>query len=186
MEAHPDLKIVPLADGARDMQMLLDRIVSPRSVAARFVDFWHLVEKLGAAIKQVKPADKGLLTTWKSDLLQRDDAVRRIYSTLTGWALEHAGDELPEPLHDALTYVYNNHQRMHYASARAAFLPIASGHVEATCKCIVTTRFKRAGARWKPEGAQALLDLRALATSSRWEPAMRGLFKRLPRALEAA
>jgi hypothetical protein len=150
------------------------------------VDFWHLVEKLGAAIKQVKPPDKGLLATWKSDLLQRDDAVRRIYATLTGWALEHDGEELPEPLNDALTYLYNNHERMHYASARAALLPIASGHVEATCKCIVTTRFKRAGARWKPEGAQALLDLRALANSSRWYPAMRGLFQRLPRALEAA
>lgn len=186
MECRPDLKIVPLADGARDMQKLLDRIVSPRDVAARFVDYWHLIEKLGAAIKQVKPLSTGLLSTWKATLLQRDDAIRSIHSTLTEWALEHEGDELPTCLHEALTYTYNNNERMCYASARAACLPIASGHAEATCKCIVTTRFKRAGARWKPEGAQALLDLRALATSSRWTPAMQGLFSRLPRAMEAA
>ncbi|MFT5584438.1 MAG: hypothetical protein ACI9VR_002023 [Cognaticolwellia sp.] len=104
MEPRPDLKTVPLADGARDMQKLLDRLVAPRLVAGRFVDFWHLIEKLGAAIKEANPPEKDLLATWKADLLQRDDAVRRIYATLTGWAFEHDGEQLPESLRNALTY----------------------------------------------------------------------------------
>ena len=46
--------------------------------------------------------------------------------------------------------------------------------MEATCKTIVETRMKRAGSRWKEEGGQAILALRALATSTgkRWEAAM--------------
>lgn len=61
---------------------------------------------------------------------------------------------------------------MTYARARGKGLPIGSGNVEATCKCVVAVRFKRAGARWKPEGASTLLSVRSWLTSSEqvWPP----------------
>ena len=55
---------------------------------------------------------------------------------------------------------------------RAKGLPIGSGHVEATCKTLVSTRMKRSGASWKTPGGQAVLSLRSLARSSRWSAAM--------------
>ncbi|HKY31488.1 MAG TPA: hypothetical protein VJV23_03045, partial [Candidatus Polarisedimenticolia bacterium] len=41
--------------------------------------------------------------------------------------------------------------------------------VEAACKTLVTQRLKRSGMRWRHEGGQAILTLRALCQSDRFE-----------------
>ena len=169
--ARPDLQIVTLADGAPEMQSILDQAVEGLPVTVQLVDYWHLVEKLGAAAKAMKPEDSSLLSRWKGRLLEADVAIDEIEAELIAWG-NACPDRLPEGLHNALTYIENQRERLRYATARTTKLPIGSGHVEATCKTIVATRMKRPGARWKADGARAVLHLRALATSSRWREAM--------------
>jgi len=48
-------------------------------------------------------------------------------------------------------------------------LPIGSGVVEAACKTLVAERMKRSGMSWGEEGGQAILTLRSLIQSNRWE-----------------
>lgn len=50
-------------------------------------------------------------------------------------------------------------------------LPIASGVIEATCKTLVTQCMKCSGMRWSSLGGQAVLTLRALVQSGRWQQA---------------
>ena len=68
-----------------------------------------------------------------------------------------------------LGYFRGNRHRMGYADAKAQGLPIGSGVVEAACKTLVTERLKRSGMRWGPGGGQAILTLRSLVQSRRFD-----------------
>jgi hypothetical protein len=175
LERRPDLRLVTLADGAPEMQGILDRVVAGRRVDAQLVDFWHCAEHLGEAIAAMGRYKEDLLTDWKIDLLARDDAIDDIFDILRRWSTQfmlQPIEAMPKGLYDALTYLENNRERMRYATVHKAGLPVGSGTVEATGKTIVEVRMKRSGCRWveKQRGPQALLGLRALATSEpkRW------------------
>ena len=68
-----------------------------------------------------------------------------------------------------LTYFRRNRHRMNYAVLLDENLPIGSGVIEASCKTLVTQRLKRSGMRWSREGGQAILWLRSLVQSDRFE-----------------
>jgi len=73
----------------------------------------------------------------------------------------------------AVDYFTTNAQRMRYPVFRAQGMHVGSGIAEAACKTIVSTRAKRSGMRWTPEGIDALLPLRTSvlngAYDSLWE-----------------
>ncbi|MCP3876921.1 MAG: ISKra4 family transposase [Sulfitobacter sp.] len=178
LQRRPDLRVVGLADGAPEMQRILDRVLELHDVEAVVIDFWHVTEKLSAAIRATGRATKALLADWKLRLLNDDTAIDAIFAELSEWCSEYVEEELPEELHEAFTYLDNNRERMRYASLRKANLPIGSGQVEATCKSLVAIRMKRAGSRWKHTGGQACIGLRALALSDRLGSAMDYLLDR--------
>jgi len=182
LDGRTDLKLVTLADGAAEMQQMLDRVTNGREVAARLVDFWHAVEYLAAALVVVG-ASPETLTQWRQKLRDTGNGARAILLRLQTLAAER-GDDIPEPLFEAVRYFTNQHDRMGYAAARGAGLPIGSGSVEATCKTLVTMRMKRPGARWTLRGGQAILSLRSLATSGLWPTAARFLVAKATRDVQ--
>jgi hypothetical protein len=86
-------------------------------------------------------------------------------------ALVHLRDTHPrrQTIDKELWYFRRNRHRMRYAELAAKGYPIGSGVVEAACKTLVTQRLKRSGMRWRHEGGQAILTLRALCQSDRFE-----------------
>lgn len=172
LQRRSDLVTIGLADGAAEMQLMLERILRDHRPKAILIDKYHLLEKFAKAVTSTGREAASWVRAWKTELDQDDRAVERIEMRLKTWALQYDPEELPEPLYDALTYIENNREGMRYASVRAANLPVGSGGVEATCKTLVSVRMKRAGARWKETSGQAILNLRSLACSQRWRPAM--------------
>ncbi len=177
---RPDLKVQLLCDGAKEMWNLLDAefTAAPfdtgKILVSRLIDFWHAVEKLAPAAK-VLFADrdcKAHFARWKLRLRGKSSASAEILAELVESGLEHVrvGDD--EPVHEAITYFTNNQDRMDYAAARRAALPIGSGAVEATCKSLIAVRMKRPGARWKTRTGEHIVHLRALALSDRWDSAI--------------
>jgi hypothetical protein len=73
----------------------------------------------------------------------------------------------------AVDYFTTNAQRMRYPFFRAQGMHVGSGIADAACKTIVSTRAKRSGMRWTPEGIDALLPVRTSvlngAYDSLWE-----------------
>ena len=66
-------------------------------------------------------------------------------------------------------YIERNQARMKYDEYLAAGYPIGSGVVEGACRHLVKDRLERAGMRWHPDGAQAMLNLRATYLNGEWD-----------------
>jgi len=67
-----------------------------------------------------------------------------------------------EALSKALHYFLTNAKRMDYPAHLHAGRMIGSGPIEAACKVVIGQRLKQAGMRWKNEGADAVLAVRAV------------------------
>ena len=187
---RPELKVELLCDGAAEMWNLL-RTHFPAEVfgdVGELVDLCHVVEKLGKAAQVIGGDEKGgaMTQAWKLRLLNRSSAASEILAELVASGREHqrVGDE--QPVHDAITYLTNHAARLDYAEARRLGLPIGSGNVEATCKCLFNVRLKRSGSRWKETTGEHIVQLRALALSDRWGDAMELTLRPLRKAVRAA
>jgi hypothetical protein len=72
-------------------------------------------------------------------------------------------------MREVIGYFDRNRGRMHYDEYLAVGYPIGSGVIEGACRHLVKDRLERAGMRWHPDGAQAMLDLRATYLNGEWE-----------------
>jgi hypothetical protein len=183
---RPDLKIALLCDGAKEMWNLLDAeftsapFDTQKYVITRLIDFWHVIEKLAPAAKVMlgDAEAKRRLARWKILLRNSPTARSTILRELRASDKEHVKVGESEPVHEAITYLANNAERMNYAKARSEGLPIGSGAVDATCKSLFNLRLNRSGSRWKERTGEHIVHLRALAQSDRWDAAMDLAFKR--------
>ena len=166
---RPDLHVVTIADGAHDNWRFLDAL-APQGTA--LVDFYHAAEQLKSGLDACygEGNAKGRAQYEKLRHLLRHDlgGVEKVIRSLN-----HERRKQPENkrIAEVLGYFRNNRHRMGYAEAKARHLPIGSGVVEAACKTLVTQRMKRSGMRWRHAGGQAILTLRALIQSKRFDSA---------------
>jgi hypothetical protein len=184
----PRLKVCLLSDGAHDLVAHLQTEVAARVECdvMQGVDFWHLIEKLGAASRLLEGDHDRRIARWRLRLLNVENAALDILGELRASGREHVRIGEAEPVHDAITYIDNGHDNMNYAALRAAGLPIGSGNTEATCKTLVEVRMKRAGSRWNIDTARHIIQLRALATSDRWGEAMALTLRPLRKSVRVA
>lgn len=66
-------------------------------------------------------------------------------------------------------YFENNAQRMRYHEYLREGYPIATGVIEGACQHVIKDRMEQGGMRWTLEGADAMLNLRAVNASSHAE-----------------
>ena len=164
---RPDLELVKIADGASDNWTFFARVLAE---GIELIDFFHAAEHLKDAFDAAYGADDPKATAqfekYRHRLRYESDGVAKVIR-----ALCHLRSTRPgcERIVQVLGYFRNHRHRMGYAEAKDKRLPIGSGVVEATCKTLVTERLKRSGMRWSERGGQAILTLRALLQSNRFE-----------------
>ena len=166
---RPDLTVVKVADGAKDNWTFLSGAL-PEGV--ELIDFYHAVEHLKDAFDSAHGADSPTAAAqfkkYRHRLRHEPDGVERVIRALVHLRSKYPGNERIEQV---LGYFRGNRHRMGYADAKAKGLPIGSGIVEAACKTLVTERLKRSGMRWGARGGQAILTLRSLVQSRRFDRA---------------
>lgn len=189
----PSLRLELVCDGAPEMWHLLEGGFTAERFGKeipQLIDLHHLMEKLGAAARTlVGPAAAAdTLTRWKFALLNRAAGAKEILQHLRDSGRDEGPGE-DHPMHAAITYLTSHSEdadRMNYARARRLGLPLGSGNVEATCKSLFEMRLKRCGSRWKNDTGQHIVQLRALALSDRWGPAIELTLRPLRKAVRAA
>lgn len=168
LRQRPDLKLVKVADGARDNWTYLSEML-PEGIEV--VDYFHAAEHLhGAACiayGEKNPQGKAWwYEKWRHILRHDDDGVDKVIR-----AIKYQTRKYPrrKKLARELRYFRRNRHRMDYARLTDQALPIGSGIIEAACKTLVTQRLKCSGMRWRHQGGQAILTFRALVQSDRFD-----------------
>ena len=164
---RPDLRLVTIANGAHDNWRFLERAFP---AADQLLDFFHAAQSLKKAMDQAcgKDSERGL-QRWRAlrrTLLTEPGGVDRVIASLRYLSRRRALS-----VSGVVGHFINNRERMDYATYRAENLMVGSGIVEATNKLLITQRLKGSGMTWSKPGGAAILSLRALVMSERFDAA---------------
>ncbi|HET9450766.1 MAG TPA: hypothetical protein VFO83_07795 [Aggregicoccus sp.] len=169
LQQRPGLTLVKLADGTHDNWDFLAEALPP---GVETVDFFHAAEHLNAALGAVygegSVHTRARFEALRLTLLEVEGGAGKVIAALARLVKAHPH---ANQVKKALNYFRTHRARMQYAQSHAAHLPVGSGCVEAACKSLVTRRLKGGGMRWGPDGGQAILTLRSLQQSDRFDAA---------------
>jgi len=168
-DPHEHRTVVAVMDGEtklRDLQELKIR----RAIG--ILDIWHVTEYLWklAYCFHAEGSDEAeaFVDTYLRKLLE--GKVRRVIGGIRQMETK-AGLAKPkrEKARQYLNYFAARSDYMKYDEYLAAGYPIGSGVVEGACRHLVKDRMEQTGMRWRIEGAQAVLSLRAIYVNDDWE-----------------
>jgi hypothetical protein len=168
-QLYPRAHRTGVADGSEDNWTYLRHYTDDECI-----DFYHATAYLYWVAKAVAPRSPEARQAWLDDschkLKHEKGYAQKLLAEMQGLPLAGLNETMQEELKKAQTYFSNHHEQMKYVERLAAKLPIGSGVTEAACKTIIKMRMCRGGAKWKDEGATAVLSLRTLIyTEGRWE-----------------
>ncbi len=167
-QARPDIAIVAVADGAPDNWTFLE------SLSPEAVDFWHACEHLRTASDHA--VDPRWFETCRHTLRHDPHGSAKVIRALR-YLRDKAGSNRTArtAIERELAFFRKHRKRMRYRNLSDRGITIGSGVVEAANKTLVAQRMKRSGMRWRIAGAQAVLTVRALIKSGRFDRAWAGL-----------
>ncbi len=159
-------RIAVLGDGATWIWNIADEHFHG---AIQIVDLYHARQHLTELAKSIYGQGTPKATDWAAGRSQQLD-VGNIEAILTALRrLRPRDGAAQKAVQSTLHYFQNNAHRMRYADFRSQSLFVGSGVVEAGCKTVIGHRLKQSGMQWTVRGANAIIALRCLQLSGRWE-----------------
>ena len=162
-------QLVALGDGAAWIWHL---VAEHFPGAVQIVDLWHAKEHVWKVARAVFGPPTPQARAW----------AERACSLLVEGKIENLVEEIvvlppipPEPGTSRSVpdierdYFIRNAGRMRYPAFRAQGMHVGSGIAEAGCKTVVSTRAKRTGMRWTPEGLDAVLAVRTAVLNDTYD-----------------
>jgi hypothetical protein len=161
------LKKVVMGDGAEWIWTLAALHFAD---AMQIVDLYHARQHLWEVARKLFPNDQGKQKAWmkvhQKRLLDKGK-IERLVSALRSIASDDP--EVAKKIRKEADYFERNAERMRYPEFRRLHLFVGSGVIEAGCKTVIASRFKRSGMFWTVRGANAILALRCSYSNGRFE-----------------
>lgn len=166
--------LVCLMDGEKALWEMVDELLIGElgATVVGILDLFHVMERLWGVAhcfhREGSSEAEEFVTKRLRMLLE--GRVGRVIGGFRQMLTKHAlTGSRRKTVQDAIRYYENNRQHMRYDEYLAAGYPIGSGVAEGACRHLVKDRLERTGMRWTVEGAQAMLDLRAMHINGDWD-----------------
>ena len=171
-------KIIVLIDGAASLESRFQEEVKKRKwkkrIEAYILDIFHVLEYLweaGTALHGEKTVSR---QEWVGSKLK--DMLEGKVGYVIG-SMKQILKKEAKPLkasqvksvEKVITYFENHKHMMKYDEYLQKGYPIGTGIVEGACGSLVKDRTDRSGMKWTHEGAQAILNLRAIHQNGDWD-----------------
>jgi hypothetical protein len=137
--------------------------------AIQIVDLYHARQHLWDLARKLHPQDPAEQKRWMmihQDLLD-EGKIEKLVSSLH--SISSSDPELTKTTANQAEYFAENAERMRYPEFRRQHLFLGSGVIEAGCKTLIGSRYKRSGMFWTVRGANAILALRCCHFNHRFE-----------------
>ena len=140
----------------------------------RIIDFYHASEHLSHMAEAIHGKSSATANEWYKryrDILKThtQGVSKLIRSAEYYLASQSCSKTREKEIQKHLGYFKKYKKFMEYAEYAEKGWPIGSGVIEAACKSVVKQRMCRSGQRWSSSGGQAILNLRSVVKSNRWE-----------------
>jgi hypothetical protein len=167
-QLYPTAHYVGIVDGIKATSDFLRM-----HVQEQIVDFHHVSTYLIQAAEAIFEREHESGVAWLSErsaLLKNDlRGAQIILDELGAYDSQIWKDERRKNILECIQFFKDHGMQMQYAKHQATGMPISSGMIEAACLTLIKRRLSKHGMRWKGNGAQMILSLRALLlTETRW------------------
>lgn len=174
--------IIVLIDGDRSLRKAVERIANKKlitdRISAYILDFIHVLEyvwKAANAYKGEKNLSREKWVEQQADLLlsgQVDKVITRL-ETVRDKGKNEAGKKFSANqtynINRAITYFSNHRDMMQYDEYLKLGYPITTGAIESACGHFVKSRMEKNAMHWTKEGAQNMLNIRAIKKNGDWK-----------------
>lgn len=148
----------------------------------RIIDFFHAAEHLSHLAEAVHGKPSQNAKTWhlkyRGILKNEKGGASKLIRSVEYYLHSKSFNKTrKQEIKKHLGYFKRHKKFMDYAVYKGKGWPIGSGVIEAACKSVVKQRMCRSGQRWSIEGGQAILNLRAIVKSDRWDSFWKELSK---------
>lgn len=169
MMSHPDSKFVVPIDAGAGLEACVLRSVEKHGLQDSFdgiiLDIIHVSEYVWSCANAVVGEQSKLRTPWVRDALKdilegkTDKLILDLQQLIDKGNLS---DSKVNSIKKGIKYFTNHQHKMDYPRYLKKGYPISSALVESNCRHFVKDRMEQSGMRWSSEGAQKMLDVRAV------------------------
>ena len=161
--------VVAIMDGETKLRDLQEEKLER---AVGILDIWHVTEYLWKLAYCFHAEGSKEAEAFVAYYLRKllEGKVHRVIGGIRQMATKRKPSKAKrEKIEKYLGYFAERSEYMKYDEYLAAGYPIGSGVVEGACRHLVKDRMEQTGMRWRIEGAQAILSLRAIYLNEDWK-----------------